>query len=128
MKITKSQLRKIIKEELSSLTSFDQTDMSAKGLIKRTQDLYNEFTIEGFDKFSGSKLQDLYNDLQDIKTKHSKEKGRDEEYEILMKLEDATNEMFKAVRYKNLSLLDRGNAAFGNGIPTDPHMSWLMSQ
>jgi hypothetical protein len=127
MKITKSQLRKMIKEELSLIME-EETDMSAKGLVKRTQDLYNDYTTNGFDESSRSKIQAIFDDLQATKTKHFEEKGKDEEYETLMKLWYVTHEMSKAVHYKDLSLLGRGNFAAGTGIPAEPNMSWLMSQ
>lgn len=133
MKITKSQLRKMIKEELSLIME-EEADMSVEGAVKRAQGLYREFTTKGFGKFSRYKLQDLYNDLQDIKTKHSKEKGEDEGYETLMKLEKVVDEMDEAARHKRLSLIDKARVPRIYrgpeyvGTPTDPHMSWLMSQ
>ena len=99
MKITKSQLRKMIKEELSSVTSFGQTDMSVEGIVKRAQKLYDELA-RNRDKFASQKLTMIYNDLQDVKTKHSKEKGKDEGYETLMRIQDAIDVMLKAVKFK----------------------------
>lgn len=127
MKLTKRHLRKIIKEELSLIME-EETDMSTRGMISRTQDLYRDFTTKGFDNDSERRMQDLFSDLRDIKTKHFEEKGKDEEYETLMKLWYVTHEMSKAVRYKELSLLGSGNFAHGTGIPAEPNMSWLMSQ